>query len=117
MAQSPAAVNNARFIIQASKGLVRDHRARRTLMFYNVLTLLVLMFLGSTLLWSWLREHPLLFIGYWGFCAWLTILAILLALYDMAKIRLDAKRARRQLEEEYLRAHNKNGNTHDSHTP
>jgi hypothetical protein len=116
MAQSLAAVNNARFIIQASKGLIRDHRARRTLMFYNVLLLLLLIFFGSTLLWSWLREHPLFFIGYWGLCAWLTLLAVLLALYDMAKVRLEARRVRRELEEEYLRE-SKNGNTHDSHTP
>jgi len=116
MAQSPAAVNNPRFIIQVSKGLIRDQRARRALMFYNVLAVLILIFAGATFLWSWLREHPLFFLFYWGFCGWLTLLAILLALYDMAKVRLDAKRARRQLAEEYLHE-NKDGNPHDSHTP
>lgn len=99
---SLGAVNNARFVIQISKGLIRDQRARRTLMFYNVLVVLVLVFVGATFLWSWLREHPLFFIGYWGLCAWLTVLAILLALYDMAKVRLEARRARQQLEEEFL---------------
>ena len=96
-------MNNPRFIIQISKGLIRSQRARRTLMFYNVLVLLVLIFVGVTLLWTWLREHPLVFIAYWGLCAWLTLLAILLALYDMAMVRLEAKRARRQLEADYLK--------------
>ncbi len=114
MAQSAGAVNNPRFILQISKGLVRDHRARRMLMFYNVLVVLVLIFLGSTLLWSWLRGHPFFFIAYWGLCAWLTLLAVLLALYDMAKVRLEAQRARRQLEEQYL-AETKNDSSDDSH--
>ena len=95
-------MNNVRFVLKASKGLVRDHRMRRTLMFYDVLVVLVLIFLGTTLLWNWLRGHPFFFIAYWGLCAWLTLLAVLLALYDMAKVRLDAQRARRQLEQEFL---------------
>ncbi len=102
MAHCSAPVNNVRFVIQLSKGLVRDQRARRTLMFYNVLAVLLLIFVGSTLLWTWLRERPLLFLGYWGFCTWLTLLAVLLALYDMAKVRLDAQRSRRQLERDLL---------------
>jgi hypothetical protein len=116
VAQSLGDVNNARFIIQISKGLIREQRARRTLMFYNVLVVLVLIFLGVTLLWSWLREHPLFFIGYWGLCAWLTLLAILLALYDMARVRLDAKRAQRRLEEDCLKG-KKDDPSHDSDTP
>jgi len=115
MADSRAVVNNARFVIQISKGLIRDQRVRRTLMFYDVLVVLVLVFVGATFLWSWLREHPLIFIGYWGLCAWLTVLAMLLALYDMAKVRLDARRARQQLEEEYL-ARKESDSSHDSHT-
>jgi hypothetical protein len=103
MAHIPALVSNARFIIQVSKGLIRDQRARRTLMFYDVLVVLVLIFIGSTFLWNWLREHPLLFVGYWGLCTWLTFLAVLLALYDMAKVRLDAQRARRQLERDLIK--------------
>jgi len=105
------AVNNVRFIIQASKGLIRSQRARRTLMFYNVLVLLVMIFAGSTFFWGWLREHVWFFIGYWGFCAWLTLLAILLALYDMAKVRLDARRERQRLANEILKG--AKSDTHD----
>jgi len=109
-------VNNAKFIIQVCKGLIRSHRVRRTLMFYNVLVLLILIFLGSTFFWSWRLDHRLLFVIYWAACMWLTLLAILLAIYDMAMVRLDARRARRQLEAEILRAQ-KDDTTDDSNTP
>ena len=60
-----AAVNNAQFIIQVCKGIIRSQRVRRTLMFWDVLVVLVLIFVGSTFLWPWLRQHPLLFLAYW----------------------------------------------------
>ncbi len=107
-------MNNVRFIIQISKGLIRDQRVRRTLMFYDVLAVLVLTFFGSTFLAPWLREHVWFFLGYWGLCAWLTLLAALLAVYDMVRLRLDEKRARRQLAEEFL-AHKEDDSSHDSH--
>ena len=95
-------MNNAKFIIQVSKGLIRDQRARRLVMFYSVLAALVLIFAGSTFLWSLLREHPLVFLVYWAGCAWITLLAVLLAFYDMVKVRADVRRERRRLERELL---------------
>lgn len=85
-------------------------------MFYNVLVVLILFFLGATVFWSWHVDHRLLFVIYWFICMWLTLLAILLALYDMAKVRLEAKRARRQLEREILLGQ-KNDTNDDSNTP
>ena len=93
-------MNNPKFIIQVSKGLIRDQRARRTLMFYTVLVSLVLLFAGSTFLWPLLREHPFFFLAYWAGCAWITLLAVLLALYDMMKVRTEVRRERRRLERE-----------------
>ncbi len=107
-------MNNPKFIIQISKGLIRDQRARRTLMFYTVLVSLVLLFAGSTFLWSLLREHPLVFLGYWAGCAWITLLAVLLAFYDMAKVRGEARRERRRIERE-LAEKAENENPHDPH--
>ena len=95
-------MNNAKFVIQISKGLIRDQRARRTLMFYTVLISLVLLFAGSTFLWSRLREHPFIFLAYWAGCAWITLLAVLLALYDMAKVRSEVRREKRRLERELI---------------
>ncbi|EDY17029.1 hypothetical protein CfE428DRAFT_5374 [Chthoniobacter flavus Ellin428] len=110
-------VNNAQFIIQVCKGIIRSQRVRRTLMFWDVLVVLVMIFLGSTFFWPWLREHPFLFLGYWAFCGWLTILAALLAVYDMARVRLEAKRAREELKREYFRNDDSGASdsSHDSH--
>ena len=102
MAESFPTLNNLRFVIQVSKGLIRAPRARRTLMFYSVLVVLLLIFAGSTFVWSTLREHPLLFIGYWGVCAWITLLSVLLAFYDLACVRLEAKRERQRLADDHL---------------
>ena len=99
-----ATVNNPKFVIQVSKGLIRDQRARRTLMFYTVLVALVLLFAGSTFLSPVLNphEHPLIVLAYWAGCAWVTLLAVLLALYDMVKVRTDVRRERRRLERELI---------------
>ena len=72
-------------------------------MFYTVLIALVLLFAGATFLDRWLREHLLLFAAFWLFCAWLTLLAVLLAIFDMLVLRAAAKHERRRLEREYLR--------------
>jgi pilus assembly protein TadC len=94
-----------KFIIQVSKGLIRDQRTRRTLMFYGVLIAMLILFAGATFLEGWLRQHILLFIIYWGICAWFTVLSLGLALLDMLLIRSAAKRERKRLEAEYLRDH------------
>ncbi len=94
-------MNDPKFIIQISKGLIRDQRARRMVMFYSILIALVMIFVGSvTFSKAWALEHPILFMGFWGACAWITLLAVLLALYDMLKVRGEAQRERRRLERE-----------------
>lgn len=110
-----ATVNNVQFIIQVCRGIIRSRRVRRTVMFWDVLVVLVFMFLGSTFFWPWLRERPLLFLGYWGVCAWLTVLAALLAVYDMAMVRLEARQARDELKREFLRSE-ESDSSHDSHS-
>jgi hypothetical protein len=96
-------VNNAKFVIQVSKGLIRQPRARRLLMFYSVLVAVLMLFAGTILQWPDAREHPILFLGYWAACAWITLLAVLLALYDLAKVRGEARRLRSELAEQHLK--------------
>lgn len=103
-------MNDARFVIQVSKGLIRSQRARRLMMFYSVLIALVMLFAGATVLWPFLRDHALLFLGYWAVCGWITLLAVLLAFYDMVKVRAEAQRVRRALEEQYLKERSKDEN-------
>lgn len=98
-------MTTAKFIIQVSKGLIRNQRARRILMFYSVLVALVLLFVGATFLDAQLRAHPFVFIAYWAVCAWITVLAVLLALFDMLLVRANVRRERRRLEQEYLEKH------------
>ena len=89
-------------IIQIAKGIIRDQHVRRSAMFYGLLVALVMLFIGSTLLDRWLKEHPLLFLLYWFACAWVTLAAILLALFDLLMIRAAHRQARRQLKKEML---------------
>lgn len=91
-----------KFIILVSRGLIRHQRARRLLMFYVVLIALVLLFAGSTLLEPWLRQHLMAFFILWGACAWLTILALGLALMDLLFVRSAARQDRRRLAAEHL---------------
>jgi uncharacterized membrane protein YbhN (UPF0104 family) len=71
-------------------------------MFYSVLFATILVFSGATVFWPLLRNHPFLFLGYWAVCVWITILACLLAVYDMAKVREEGRRERERLRAEYL---------------
>ena len=92
-----------KFIIQISKGIIRDTATRRSAMFYALLVALSMLFVGSVLIDRWLREHVVFFLAWWGACAWLTVLAVLLALFDMLVVRAAARRERRRLEREFLR--------------
>ena len=71
-------------------------------MFFVMLGALVMLFFGATFLDGWLREHPVLFVFYWLACAWGTLTAVLLALYDMLAIRAEVRRERRRLAAEIL---------------
>ena len=104
-------MTNSRFIIQVSKGLIRNQRARRLIMFYSVLIALVLLFAGSTLLANFLRQHPLVFLAYWAVCAWITLLTVLLAIYDMVRVRAETRQALRRMREEFADRED------DSHDP
>ena len=99
-------VRSLKFILALTVGVIRDPRTRRQFMFYGLIVALVLLFAGATFLDSTLRAHVWIFAGYWIACAWLTIAAVLLALYDMVAIRAASRRERRRLEAEYLRRKN-----------
>ena len=91
------------FAAQASRGLVRDQRARRKMMLVSVVVAVLLAVAGSTFLEATLnpREHPVWFILFWLACAWMTVLAVLLALFDVLVVRAQARAARRGLETQF----------------
>jgi protein-S-isoprenylcysteine O-methyltransferase Ste14 len=93
------------FVVHATRGVIRDQNTRRKTMFVVLVVALVLLFSGSTFLRSLLnpREHLGWFMFYWLVCAWLTVTAMLLALFDMlvvrARARNDGKTLRNKLAE------------------
>ena len=62
---------------------------------------ILLMISGSTLLQTPLDPHtrPVWFLFFWLLCAWLTATAILLAIFDLLMVRIQARRIERQLRE------------------
>jgi len=68
-------------------------------MFVLLLAALIFLFAGSTFLQSSLnpREHPVWFIFYWFVCGWVTLTAMLLALFDVLVIRAQARKAAKAL--------------------
>ncbi len=90
------------FIIHATRGIIRDQKARRRTMLGLVAIALVLIVAGSTFLQSSLnpREHPLGFLVFWIICGWVTFSALLLAIFDLVMVRLEVHRSQRALRED-----------------
>ena len=66
-------------------------------MFGILLVAMLLLFFGATFLQATLRAHPVWFILFWLFVGWLTLTAVLLALFDLLIVRAQARAARKGL--------------------
>jgi cellulose synthase/poly-beta-1,6-N-acetylglucosamine synthase-like glycosyltransferase len=90
------------FALHATRGLIRNQTMRRWVMFFTVLAAMLMLFAGMTFLQPFLspKEHPAWFILFWIACGWLTITALLLALFDFLMVRLQARSAQRELRED-----------------
>jgi hypothetical protein len=91
------------FVIHATRGVIRDPVTRRKTMFVLLLVAMVLLFCGSTFLQAPLnpRAHPFWFIFFWLVCAWVTVTAMLLAIFDLLMVKLEARRTARRLRENF----------------
>ena len=71
---------------------------------------LVLIILGSTVLQKTLDPHerPGWFLFFWLACAWLTTTAILLSLFDLLMLRVEARKAGREMRDEMKKASSSN---------
>jgi len=85
------------FCVTLAKGIVADRHARRSVLFGVTMSAMVMVFAGALFLNGWLLESPWRFLLYWGACIWLTFLAILLSVYDLLMLRMEAKRERQRL--------------------
>jgi hypothetical protein len=92
----------APFAIHATRGLLRDQKSRRRTMAVSIAVAVILLVTGLTVFRSWLdpHEHPWRFIFFWLACAWETVLAILLALFDVLLMRAQERAARKALREQ-----------------
>jgi protein-S-isoprenylcysteine O-methyltransferase Ste14 len=93
------------FVIHATRGVIRDQKTRRQSMVITLILALLLLFSGSTFLQPFLNphEHPARFVFFWIICGWFTIAAILLAIFDLIMMRLEARRQEQSLREELRR--------------
>jgi hypothetical protein len=89
-----------KLVIAITRGLIRDSHTRRMVMFVLILLALVMLFAGATFLNNALLEQPKLLLCYWVVCAWLTVTASLLAIFDLLALRALAARERRKLRTE-----------------
>lgn len=94
----------ASFATHATRGILRNRQTRRQVMFWTVIGALVLLFLGATFLASVLdpRVRPGWFICYWLACAWITVTAVLLAIFDLLAVRIQAREEKRRLAREIV---------------
>jgi protein-S-isoprenylcysteine O-methyltransferase Ste14 len=92
----------ASFAVLTTRGLIRDQKARRVVMGAALVEALLLIVAGSTFLREVLdpKERTLAFVLFWIACGWLTILAILLALFDLLLVRAQSRAARKVLMEQ-----------------
>jgi hypothetical protein len=91
------------FVVHATRGVIRDQTTRRKAMLFLLMLALLLLIAGFTFLAPALnpREHPWRVILFWIICIWLTFTALLLALFDLLVVRLQARRAERALREKF----------------
>ena len=89
------------FVVHATRGIIRDQRARRKAMLFLLALAVLLLLLGGTVLAPFLnpREHFVGALIFWLGCIWLTLTAMLLAIFDLLIMRAEGKRAARALRE------------------
>ena len=88
-------------MVHATRGVIRDPRARRKMMLALLAGAIVVLLCGLTFLQPALspQEHPWRVIIFWMACIWLTLTALLLAIFDLLMLRMEARRAERALRE------------------
>ena len=94
-------LNFVKLIFLIAKGLIRDPKMRRQTMFWVALGAIGMVFFG-TLFSGALEENPWLFAGYWAGCAWLTLLMLMLAVYDGMAVRAALLAEERKLAAEFF---------------
>jgi uncharacterized membrane protein len=103
MDESPEKKNleTVSFVAHATRGVIRDQRARRKAMVFCLALAVLMLLTGFTVFQTALnpREHPWFVILFWIACVWLTFTAMLLAIFDLLIIRSETRKVQRALQE------------------
>lgn len=73
-------------------------------MFFTTLVTLLLVFAGAVPLGGWLTKNPVWFAAFWVVVFLLAAFVLLLAVYDLIRIRRDHRKRIRHLEKELAEA-------------
>jgi uncharacterized membrane protein len=84
--------------------LLRHRPYRRNLLFMSTLLTLILVFVGATVLGPFLATKPIGFVLFWIGVFLMASFVLLLAIYDLVRIRQDHKRRMDELENELAEA-------------
>ncbi len=93
--QRPGALGS---VGRIARSLLVDSRQRRQIMIYVIAAAVGLTVVGGTIGFDSLRANIWVFSAYWLLCGFLTLLAVLLAIYDLLMLRLLARRMQRELD-------------------
>lgn len=97
-------LRTASFVVHATRGVIRDQSTRRKVMFALIAIALLFLVAGLVFLQSPLdpRAHPIWFILFWIVCGWLTLTSVLLAVFDLLMVRMEARKTERSLREKFV---------------
>lgn len=79
------------FARSVARTLLQFRETRRKIIFYTIMSLLVVFAIGNWPLAGWLEDSPIRLLFYWGGCAILAIFLFLLGLYDFLTIMKEFK--------------------------
>jgi membrane protein implicated in regulation of membrane protease activity len=91
------------FVVHATRGVIREQSFRRKTMFALLVLAMLLLFSGITFLAPMLnpREHLGAALVFWIACVWLTLTALLLALFDLVSVRRASRQEELRLRQQY----------------
>jgi len=84
--------------------LLRNRDYRRNLLFGTTLFCLVCVFCGAVFFGDWLTTRPIAFVLYWMSCFLLASFVLILAVYDLFRVRRDHRKRMRELDRELEKA-------------
>ncbi len=97
----PRSLSVPGFAAHSTRGILRDPRSRRVVMWILLVVAVLMAVSGSTFLRESLnpREQLGWFAVFWLACAWFTLTSFLLALLDLLLLRAQSRATRKSLRE------------------